>query len=120
MYLKVSQLQPAVSLHFSIFFLFSPFNSATVINIRDTPSNWRADNSFVYVGRPSFWGNPYRVHQYGKKAIQLYREKALTSNILSLIYELRGKKLVCHCGPEYCHGNVLADMANNVMNSEQK
>ena len=89
--------------------------SAIVVNIRSAPTNWRDNCNYVYIGRPSVWGNPYRVSQYGReRAIDKYALHATQSGILNLLYELKGKKLVCHCAPDKCHGDFLADAANKL------
>ncbi len=70
----------------------------------------------VYVGRPSRWGNPYRVSKTKTRdrsirEFQTYAE-------LKDFYEpdwlepLRGKDLVCWCSPLPCHADVLLRMAN--------
>ena len=63
----------------------------------------------VFVGRPSKWGNPYKVELNGReKAVELY-EQYLTKNsrLMAALPELVGKDLVCFCSPLLCHGNVL-------------
>ncbi len=71
----------------------------------------------VYVGRPSKYGNPYRIGQDGSRdeVIAKYRLRVL--NILQFqdshwLEDLRGKDLVCWCAPERCHADVLLEMAN--------
>lgn len=78
----------------------------------------------VYIGRGSIWGNPFS-HMDGTKAlykvetreeaIQRYREWILQQpDLLKRIPELKGKVLCCFCYPKPCHGDVLADLANNL------
>lgn len=69
----------------------------------------------VYIGRPSIWGNPYRIGRDGTRAevIAKYREWiAQQPEILDLLPTLRGKRLGCFCHPKKCHGDVLAAMAD--------
>ena len=78
----------------------------------------------IYVGRPTYWGNPYTVKVHGReKAIEAYRadiEYALgrhggTIDILVVenLAALRGKDLVCWCPlEESCHADVLLELAN--------
>lgn len=80
----------------------------------------------VYIGRGSRWGNPF-THKQGTKAkwivgsveeaIQKYVEwLSDQEDLLIDIHELRGKVLGCWCkfkGNELCHGDVLAELANN-------
>lgn len=71
----------------------------------------------IYVGRPSKWGNPFRIGKDGSRAdvISKYRSRVL--NILQssdshYLDELRGKNLVCWCAPLPCHADVLIELAN--------
>ena len=84
----------------------------------------------VYVGRPSKWGNPYRIGDFfaGKiltreDCIMLHREYLRTNAgkvLLRDLDELRGKDLVCWChtwngigiNPMYCHADILLELAN--------
>ena len=72
----------------------------------------------VYVGRPSTWGNPYRIH--GKLsspreartwAVEMYSKRVAPT----LDFEpLRGKDICCWCAPEKpCHGDVILERANS-------
>lgn len=75
----------------------------------------------VYVGRPSKWGNPFKVYPdrrgglfAQRVAIDAYRKWLLTDSISPIkdIEELRGKDLVCWCSPLPCHADVLLELAN--------
>lgn len=86
----------------------------TVVNVR----RQRCD---VFIGRPSKWGNPFKI---GKDdggtvwsrddVIKLY-ESWIRNNESELMkaarVELRGKVLGCFCAPLPCHGDVLARIA---------
>lgn len=68
------------------------------------------------VHRPSKWGNPYKVDEYGReKALELYRgyiSQKLASGELD-ISELKGKNLACFCSlDEPCHADILLELAN--------
>ena len=74
----------------------------------------------VYIGRPSKWGNPFRIGQHGNRAqvIQKYtvwlwapQQAALRA---AARRELRGKKLGCFCVPQFCHGHILSSVAHSV------
>jgi len=70
----------------------------------------------VYIGRPSKWGNPFKLDDEGQRndVIELYRDYILKNEeLMSQIEELRGKNLVCYCTPKRCHGDVLMDILNN-------
>lgn len=68
----------------------------------------------VYIGRPSKWGNPFSVVEYGREeAIGLYEAWLETKPaLLAALPELRGKALGCWCAPRACHGDVLSRLAN--------
>ena len=66
----------------------------------------------VYVGRPSKWGNPFKVHLFGRDvAIQKYEAYLKHSHILKDIKELKYKVLLCHCFPAKCHASILVKYA---------
>ena len=68
----------------------------------------------VYVGRPSVWGNPYKLNVDGNReeVIKLYREYLLESGLSKRVGELRGSVLRCHCRDDQaCHADVLVELA---------
>jgi hypothetical protein len=74
----------------------------------------------IYVGRPTKWGNPYKVgtgHHTVEEAVTLYR-RALIAGSLSFTTddvrrELKGKDLACWCKPGApCHADALLAVAN--------
>lgn len=100
--------------------------STTVVNIRTLPRNpkdWPADH--VYVGRAnrrhwlecSDWHNPFPLSgPYTRtQSIAAFEQYiAGRTRLLERLPELRGKVLVCWCKPLACHGDVLAEMADEV------
>ena len=85
--------------------------SSSVINQKNRPNN---NTESVYIGRPSIFGNPYRIGFDGTRAevIQKYemyvRERIEIDNrFRNAIKGLKGKLLVCWCKPLPCHGDVL-------------
>lgn len=90
----------------------------------------------IYVGRPTKWGNPFRVDWDGDRdeVVDKFRhllekgdEGALVpypkpgelqdlsrrrERILTDIEELRGRDLVCWCAPQACHADILLKIAN--------
>jgi hypothetical protein len=70
----------------------------------------------VYVGRPSKWGNPFRIGVHGDRStvIERYRAWLLANPSLrrAVRRELAGKDLVCWCAPLACHADVLMEVAN--------
>ena len=69
----------------------------------------------VYIGRPSKWGNPFRIGADGTRrdVIEKYRAWiAKRLDLLTSLHELKGKRLGCFCKPQPCHGDVLAELAD--------
>ena len=107
---------------------------------RRRTKGWRMPANTVYVGRPTPWGNPFRigVHGSAQKCVSLYREccfgqpgpgELTTAQLLaanrawpdhfSMPCEktakafLRGKDLACWCPlDQSCHADVLLELAN--------
>ncbi len=70
----------------------------------------------IYIGRPTQWGNPFTLSTGESRAevIAKYREWLLRHPLLmAQIPTLRGKVLGCWCHPKACHGDVLAELAND-------
>lgn len=71
----------------------------------------------IYIGRPSKWGNPFVIGRHGNRAevIDRYRTYlSLRPELMDSLGELRGRQLACHCAPKPCHGDVLAELADQV------
>ena len=90
---------------------------------RRRTKGWRMPESAVYVGRPTRWGNPYRVGgplgipgncETAEEAVALFRERAKNWARNGWNAELlRGKDLVCWCPLDQpCHADVLLELAN--------
>ena len=87
----------------------------TVIHIRNAPRGWQTDPLFVYIGRPSAWGNPYHISSTmtREEAITAYeRLHLLRFDPAKIRTALHEKILVCYCKPKPCHGDVLARIAD--------
>ncbi len=68
----------------------------------------------VYIGRPSKWGNDFKVGRDGTRAQVIARYEAWLATqpeLLAALPELAGKTLGCWCAPAPCHGEVLARLA---------
>ena len=70
----------------------------------------------IYVGRPSPWGNPFKVGKDGTreeviKAFEAYAWEMLRRNP-DWLKPLFGKDLVCWCAPKACHADVLLELVN--------
>lgn len=72
----------------------------------------RSDRYDVYIGRPSKWGNPYKIGADGtrEEVIAKYREYLLDSELAAELYQLKDKVLGCWCKPEHCHGDVIVEL----------
>ena len=83
------------------------------MHIREAPVGWESDPLFVYIGRPSEWGNPCRISSTVPReyAIFVY-EHLLLPDPAKIRAALHGKILVCYCKPKPCHGDVLARIAD--------
>lgn len=96
------------------------FSMTTVVHCRKEPFD-------TYIGRPSKWGNPYThlsaaAEREGMElvasvdeAIEAYQEWIMEQpELLKDLHELKGKRLGCWCKPGPCHGDVLAELADNL------
>jgi len=72
----------------------------------------------VYIGRPSKWGNPFQIGPDGtrEEVIRKYRVWILEQPGLlkAIVPELKGKTLGCWCHPNFCHGDILATIADTM------
>lgn len=71
----------------------------------------------VFIGRPSKWGNPFKVGRDGLRheVVERYKEYLLKDRpdlVRDAKLQLRGKNLVCYCAPKQCHGDILLEIAN--------
>ncbi len=61
----------------------------------------------VYIGRPSKWGNPYKIGKDGtrEEVIEKYRQYIfMNPQLRRELSELKCRTLGCWCHPESCHG----------------
>ena len=93
-----------------------------VIHINRAPGHFRSDPQYVYIGRGSIWGNPFRIGDPSQEdgitsnqgrldradVIQLFKTQILPG-LLPMIHLLRGKTLVCFCAPQPCHGDCYIE-----------
>lgn len=93
--------------------------SAPVRIHRKRTKGWKMPPNTVYVGRPSKWGNPWRVEPgcSAELAVTFFRRRIENNrwsepNKWSIRAELRGKNLACWCPLDQpCHADVL-EIAN--------
>lgn len=85
---------------------------------RKRVKGWRMPANTVYVGRPTKYGNPYRVagnatDEYIKFQIKKYKESLSSILKEEIIKELKGKNLACFCPLDKpCHADILLEIAN--------
>ena len=96
---------------------------------RKRTKGWRIPDSTVFVGRPSRFGNPFRITDYSnpynlpKESLQRFAvsdyESLLADNRLGYTVddikgELKGKNLACWCKEGTpCHADILLKIANS-------
>ncbi len=71
----------------------------------------------IYIGRPSKWGNSFTIGKDGNREEVIQKYIAWLENqpeLLASIHELKGKILGCWCSPNACHGDILAEIVNNI------
>ena len=76
----------------------------------------KVDEYDVYIGRPSIFGNPFVIGKDGTREDVLIKYYAWLTKQPTLVQrvkdELRGKRLGCWCAPKPCHGDILAEIAD--------
>ncbi|MDO6718683.1 DUF4326 domain-containing protein [Psychrosphaera sp. 1_MG-2023] len=92
-----------------------------VINIkRETKyQSEKSTPSYEYIGRGSYWGNPYSMFEEGEDREEVIRKYKYDFDFEKFpkkekkeVFKLAGKRLGCFCKPDNCHGDVLADFLN--------
>ena len=74
----------------------------------------------IYIGRPSKWGNPFKLHPSETRGqiLSRYRRWVITQDhLINSLHELDGKILGCWCAPKPCHGDILADLVKEYTNA---
>lgn len=98
-----------------------------VLNIkRETQyKGMKSNSSYEYIGRGSYWGNPYSMHENGDDRDEVIRKfkydfdhDKLLNRDKNEVFKLAGKRLGCFCKPEACHGDVIADFLNSLDDGE--
>lgn len=112
---------------------------------RSRTKGWALSPGTVYVGRPSKWGNPYKIvnfrvmakkgtpeqeAEYLQQMLKLYRRyitEVRPDLAAAAKVELAGRNLVCWC-PLYdenggripCHADILLQIANGWSDDEAR
>ena len=86
----------------------------TVVNMKER----RFD---IYIGRGSKWGNPFKITKKKSRDMvcDMYVDYFFDIGLIHSIHELKDKVLGCHCKPERCHGDFLADIVNNNIRTKE-
>lgn len=93
-----------------------------VINIKNEPFYQEGKSSpyYEYIGRGSYWGNPYSMYEEGDSREEVIRKfkydfdyDRFPNKSKEQVFQLAGKRLGCFCKPNSCHGDVLADFLNS-------
>lgn len=74
--------------------------------------NCKKEKYDVYIGRPSRWGNPFRIGKDGSRedVIQKFKEYFYSNpKLMKDAVALKGKTLGCYCKPSPCHGDIIVD-----------
>lgn len=70
----------------------------------------------VYIGRPSPWGNPFKIGPDGtrKEVIEKFRQHIMKKPKLieRAKRDLAGRVLGCWCHPLPCHGDVWVEIVD--------
>lgn len=77
--------------------------------------NFRFKKFEIFIGRPSKWGNPFRMGKDGtrKEVIDKYAHWIKQQpDLMRSLPTLKGKILGCYCKPHKCHGDILALLAD--------
>ncbi len=96
-------------------------NGLTVVANINTDSaliSWaEGREKYVYVGRGSKWGNPFKMPDDGNRetVCECYRKHYVPNkpSILNDLDSLVGMVLGCYCSPQQCHAETLASFANH-------
>jgi hypothetical protein len=80
---------------------------------RKRTKGWKMPENTVYVGRPTKYGNPYRIGDMGltrETVVEMYEgylNRVLVNNP-KFLDELQGKDLACWCPLDKpCHADVI-------------
>lgn len=89
------------------------------ISAKGHPNLWRwaeAEGLAVRIDRKTPWGNPHVVGRDGSRedVCDSYAyDFPSEGGLLHFVPSLKGKVLGCWCAPLRCHGDFLAELANN-------
>lgn len=95
-----------------------------VINIKNDSNFDKKNPKYEYIGRGSYWGNPYSLLDNNFDDITRenvinqfkydFENDTFINKKKSEVFKLAGKRLACFCKPEACHGDILANFLNSL------
>jgi len=104
---------PVRQIHISLTRVVNIKNNDELKGVKSTPE-------YEYIGRGSYWGNPYSMYDEGESREEVIRKYKYDFDFDKFpnkkkedVYKLAGKRLGCFCKPQACHGDVLADFLNS-------
>ena len=95
--------------------------AVTVVNVRRDAYDVYAGRSKRYFppGQTAQWGNPFVLGRHGSRAVVVAAHRLLLAVRTwrgeiseSDLLELDGCRVGCHCAPQPCHADNLADAVN--------
>lgn len=101
----------------------------TVANVRTYRGSM---NDAVYVGRPSLYGNPFKIGQWTREGtpqtrqqvIALFEHWWLSDDRAALRGQaagvLKDKVLLCWCAPQSCHAEIIAKTVNDYWEARER
>ena len=81
--------------------------------------NLKESEYTIFIGRPSKWGNPFKIGKDGtrKEVLEKYRQYLLNHKLLMEdILSLDGEILGCYCKPKPCHGDIIVETIDEIKN----
>lgn len=100
------------------------------INREKQYKNLKSTADYEYIGRGSYWGNPYSMFESNdeggtddrNEVIRKYKYDfdfdLFPNKDKNELLKLKGKHLGCFCKPAACHGDVLAEYLNSLDDGE--
>lgn len=93
------------------------------LHVHKALEGWaRETGRFLRIDRQSIWGNPFVMGEDGSRdeVINNYREHYLPFKygLLARVGDLEGKALACWCAPQPCHGDVLLEQLEGLLDQE--
>lgn len=98
-----------------------------VVNIKTATEyqGLKSTQAYEYIGRGSYWGNPYSMYEAGDDRDEVIRKfkydfdfDKFPKKKKSEVFKLAGKTLGCFCKPQACHGDVIANYLNSYDDDE--